>query len=61
MYQIWKEAIMKIGVSLFPGRYPIDAAVMAQKAEALGFDSLWVGERPDHARAEHLARSWLLW
>ena len=37
---------MKIGVSLFPGRYPIDAAVMAQKAEALGFDSFWVGEHP---------------
>jgi alkanesulfonate monooxygenase SsuD/methylene tetrahydromethanopterin reductase-like flavin-dependent oxidoreductase (luciferase family) len=37
---------MKIGVSLFPGQYPIDAAVMAQKAEALGFDSLWVGEHP---------------
>jgi probable F420-dependent oxidoreductase len=46
MYQMWKEAIMKIGVSLFPARHPIDAAVVAQKAEALGFDSFWVGEHP---------------
>jgi probable F420-dependent oxidoreductase len=37
---------MKIGVSLFPGRHPIDPAVVAQKAEALGFDSFWVGEHP---------------
>ncbi len=37
---------MKIGVSLFPGRHPTDAAVVAQKAEALGFDSFWVGEHP---------------
>jgi probable F420-dependent oxidoreductase len=31
---------------LFSGRQPIDAAVVAQKAEALGFDSLWLGEHP---------------
>jgi probable F420-dependent oxidoreductase len=37
---------MKIGVSLFPGQRPVDAAVVAQKAEALGFDSLWLGEHP---------------
>ncbi len=37
---------MNIGVSLFPGQQPIDAAVVAQKAEALGFDSLWMGEHP---------------
>jgi probable F420-dependent oxidoreductase len=37
---------MNIGVSLFPGSQPIDAAVVAQKAEALGFDSLWMGEHP---------------
>ncbi len=37
---------MNIGVSLFPGQQPIDAAVVAQKAEALGFDSLWLGEHP---------------
>jgi probable F420-dependent oxidoreductase len=37
---------MNIGISLFSGRQPIDAAVVAQKAEALGFDSLWLGEHP---------------
>jgi probable F420-dependent oxidoreductase len=37
---------MKIGVSLFPAQHPVDAAVVAQKAEALGFDSLWMGEHP---------------
>jgi probable F420-dependent oxidoreductase len=37
---------MNIGVSLFPGQQPIDAAGVAQKAEALGFDSLWMGEHP---------------
>jgi probable F420-dependent oxidoreductase len=37
---------MNIGISLFSGRQPIDAAVVAQKAEELGFDSLWLGEHP---------------
>jgi len=37
---------MNIGVSLFLGQQPIDVAVVAQKAEALGFDSLWLGEHP---------------
>ncbi len=37
---------MNIGVSLFSARHPLDPAVVAQKAEALGFDSLWVGEHP---------------
>jgi probable F420-dependent oxidoreductase len=37
---------MNIGISLFSGRQPLDAAVVAQKAEALGFDSLWLGEHP---------------
>ena len=37
---------MNIGVSLFSARHPIDPAVVAQKAEALGFDSLWLGEHP---------------
>src|SRR5882762_7424374 len=41
-----KEAIMHIGISLFSGQRPLDAAVVAQKAEALGFDSLWLGEHP---------------
>jgi probable F420-dependent oxidoreductase len=37
---------MNIGVSLFPGQQPVDVAIVAQKAEALGFDSLWLGEHP---------------
>jgi probable F420-dependent oxidoreductase len=37
---------MNIGISLFPGQQPVDVAVVAQKAEALGFDSLWMGEHP---------------
>ena len=34
---------MKIGIMMFPTRHPVDVAVVAQQAEALGFDSLWVG------------------
>ncbi len=37
---------MNIGISLFSGQQPLDPAVVAQKAEALGFDSLWMGEHP---------------
>jgi probable F420-dependent oxidoreductase len=37
---------MKIGVLMFPTRDPIDVAVVARQAEALGFDSLWLGEHP---------------
>ena len=37
---------MKIGVLMFPTRQPIDVAVVARQAEALGFDSLWLGEHP---------------
>jgi len=37
---------MKIGIMMFPTRHPVDVAVVAQQAEALGFDSLWVGEHP---------------
>ena len=37
---------MQIGVMMFPTRHPVDVAVVAQQAEALGFDSLWVGEHP---------------
>jgi probable F420-dependent oxidoreductase len=37
---------MNIGISLFSGQQPLDTAVMAQKAEALGFDALWMGEHP---------------
>ncbi|MGE3536506.1 MAG: LLM class F420-dependent oxidoreductase [Candidatus Tectimicrobiota bacterium] len=37
---------MQIGISLFPGPQPIDVAVVAQQAEALGFASFWMGEHP---------------
>ena len=37
---------MKVGVFMSPIPHPLDIAVVAQKAEALGFDSLWVGEHP---------------
>jgi probable F420-dependent oxidoreductase len=37
---------MKIGVLMFPTHDPIDVAVVARQAEALGFDSLWLGEHP---------------
>ena len=37
---------MKIGVALLFAPQPVDPAVVAQKAEALGFDSLWMGEHP---------------
>ena len=37
---------MKIGIALFFAPQPVDTAVVAQKAEALGFDSLWMGEHP---------------
>jgi probable F420-dependent oxidoreductase len=37
---------MKIGVLMFPTSTPVDIAVVARQAEALGFDSLWLGEHP---------------
>jgi probable F420-dependent oxidoreductase len=37
---------MHIGISLFPGQQPVDPAIVAQKAEALGFASFWLGEHP---------------
>jgi probable F420-dependent oxidoreductase len=37
---------MNIGISLFAGERPLDTAVVAKQAEALGFDSLWLGEHP---------------
>src|SRR5919108_1437425 len=37
---------MQLGILMFPTRPPVDVAVAATKAEALGFDSLWVGEHP---------------
>jgi hypothetical protein len=37
---------MKIGVSTTITDYSIDVAVLASRAEELGFDSLWLGEHP---------------
>ena len=37
---------MQLGILMFPTRPPVDVAVVATKVEALGFDSLWVGEHP---------------
>jgi probable F420-dependent oxidoreductase len=37
---------MKIGVLMFPTSPPVDIAVVARQAEALGFASLWLGEHP---------------
>jgi len=37
---------MQYGILMFPTRHPVDVAVVARQAEALGFDSLWVGEHP---------------
>ena len=37
---------MKYGILMFPTPHPVDVAVVARQAEALGFDSLWVGEHP---------------
>ncbi len=37
---------MDIGIMLFPTRHPVDIAVVARRAEELGFRSLWVGEHP---------------
>src|ERR671933_3019589 len=45
-YRIWKGAPMKYSILMFPTRQPVDVAVVARQAEALGFDSLWVGEHP---------------
>ena len=37
---------MKVGVLTFPTNPPVDVAVLARRAEELGYDSLWVGEHP---------------
>jgi probable F420-dependent oxidoreductase len=37
---------LKIGLLIFPTERPVDIAVTAGRAEALGYDSLWVGEHP---------------
>ena len=37
---------MNIGVSTFPTDYSIDIALLAKRAEEMGFESLWVPEHP---------------
>ena len=37
---------MNIGISTFPTDYSADVAVIAKRAEELGFDSFWVPEHP---------------
>ena len=37
---------MDIGLSTFPTDYSIDIAVLARRAEEIGFESLWVPEHP---------------
>ena len=37
---------MSVGTSVPLPAYTIDPAFMAQKAEALGFDSIWYAEHP---------------
>lgn len=37
---------MNIGLSTFPTDYSADIAIIAKRAEELGFDSLWVPEHP---------------
>ena len=37
---------MRVGVLTFPTNPPMDVAVLAKRAEELGYDSLWVGEHP---------------
>jgi len=37
---------MKVGIFLFATEYSADPAVLAKKAEELGFDSFWVPEHP---------------
>ena len=49
---------MNIGISLFSGQQPLDTAVMAQQAEALGFASLWMGEHPVIPVQSTSPRSW---
>src|SRR5712691_1445588 len=41
-----EEGTMKIGVNMTLSSQSIDVAVLAQKAEALGFESLWLPEHP---------------
>ena len=37
---------MNIGISTFPTDYSVDIAILAARAETMGFESLWVPEHP---------------
>jgi probable F420-dependent oxidoreductase len=37
---------MRIGISTFPTDYSVDIAILASRAEQLGYDSLWLAEHP---------------
>ncbi len=37
---------MNIGISTFPTDYSVDIAILARRAEEMGFESLWVPEHP---------------
>src|ERR671931_756109 len=41
-----RSTAMKIGISTFVTGYSIHPAVLAQRVEALGFESFWVPEHP---------------
>jgi alkanesulfonate monooxygenase SsuD/methylene tetrahydromethanopterin reductase-like flavin-dependent oxidoreductase (luciferase family) len=45
------EGTMKIGVNMTLSSQSIDVAILARKAESLGFESLWLPEHPNHPRA----------
>ena len=38
--------MINVGISTFPTDYSIDIAILARKAEQLGYDSLWLAEHP---------------
>ena len=37
---------MQCGIFFIATEYSVDIALLAKRAEDLGFDSLWVGEHP---------------
>ena len=50
---------MKYGILMFPTRHPVDVAVVARQAEALGFAFPLGGGASNHAGAQCLALPWL--
>ena len=49
---------MKYGIYLFATDYCADIAILAQRAEALGFDALWVPEHPI-VPVQYASRLWV--